>query len=203
MASSAAIPELTTARLRLRAHRIEDFEECAALWADLAVVRHITGAPSTREQSWNRLLRYAGHWAHLGFGYWAIEERATGLYVGEAGFADYHRDIVPSLEGCAEMGWLIAPRWQGRGLATEAVSAMLDWGDQNLPRDTIACMIAPDNTPSVRVAGRVGFMPWTVSRYLDETVQLYRRPRLQPDGLPPKAASSSGNTETSAAPSPA
>ncbi|GGE92740.1 GNAT family N-acetyltransferase [Stappia taiwanensis] len=175
MAGSAAIPELTTARLRLRGHRIEDFDECAALWADPGVVRHITGTPSTREQSWSRLLRYAGHWVHLGFGYWAIEERTTGLYVGEAGFADYRRDIEPSLEGCAEAGWLIAPRWQGRGFATEAVSALVAWGDRNLPQDMMACMISPENMASVRVAERVGFTPWTAGTYLGDTVQLYRR----------------------------
>ncbi len=53
------IPTLETARLTLRPHRLDDFDAHAALWADEDVVRFITGVPSTREQSWSRMLRVA------------------------------------------------------------------------------------------------------------------------------------------------
>jgi RimJ/RimL family protein N-acetyltransferase len=54
---------IETPRLRMRLHRLDDFDDFAAMWADAQVVEHITGTPSTREQTWARLLRYAGHWA--------------------------------------------------------------------------------------------------------------------------------------------
>src|SRR5690242_21259683 len=74
----ATAPTLETARLRLRAHRPDDFAACRAIWSDPEIVRHIGGKPSTGEEAWRRLLTYAGLWRLLGFGYWAIEERASG-----------------------------------------------------------------------------------------------------------------------------
>ena len=72
------IPVLETERLRLRGHTLADFEPLAAMWADPAVVRFISGKPASREESWARLARYLGHWALLGYGFWAIEEKARG-----------------------------------------------------------------------------------------------------------------------------
>src|SRR5271170_6882454 len=96
-------PSLETERLTLRGHRLEDFVQCAAMWADPHVTRYIGGKPLTEEESWTRLLRYVGHWALLGFGYWVAEENATGSFVGEIGFADYKRDLEPSLKGVPEV----------------------------------------------------------------------------------------------------
>ncbi len=66
------------------------------MWADPEVTRYIGGKPLTEEESWARLLRYVGHWSLLGFGYWVVEEKTTGNFIGEVGFADYKRDL-PSL----------------------------------------------------------------------------------------------------------
>ena len=90
-------PVLKTDRLILRPHRVEDFDVSAAMWADPDVVRYVTGAPSARPLSWGRLLRYIGHWQALGFGYWVVETRDDGRFLGEVGFADHRRDIEPSL----------------------------------------------------------------------------------------------------------
>ena len=67
---------IETERLILRPHRLEDEENVARLWADPQVVRFIC-QPSTRQESWSRLLRYAGHWGFFGYGYFAVEERAV------------------------------------------------------------------------------------------------------------------------------
>lgn len=53
------IPKIETQRLILRAHRLEDFDDYVSLWSDEAVVRFISGIPSTREQTWARLIRSA------------------------------------------------------------------------------------------------------------------------------------------------
>src|ERR1700677_4794886 len=96
--SSLAIPSIDTERLLLRGLRMEDFANSAAMWSDPKVTQHILERPLTEEESWARFLRYAGHWAMLGFGYWMIVEKQTGKFVGEAGFADYKRQIEPSLK---------------------------------------------------------------------------------------------------------
>jgi RimJ/RimL family protein N-acetyltransferase len=97
------------------------------MWADPIVTRYIGGKPLNAEESWARLLRYAGHWALLGFGYWVVEEKETGSFAGEIGFADYKRNMEPSLDGTPEIGWVIASEFHGKGYATEAVRAAVIW----------------------------------------------------------------------------
>src|SRR6516164_9863847 len=96
------VPVIETERLKLRGHRVDDFARSAAMWADPEVYRYIGGKPHTEEEAWTKLLRYVGHWALLGFGYWVVEEKASGNFAGEIGFADYKRDLRPSLEGVPE-----------------------------------------------------------------------------------------------------
>lgn len=150
-------PTLETVRLRLRGHRLDDFPHCATLWGDPFVTRYICGAPQSQEDSWGRLLRYAGHWSLLGFGYWVAEEKVSGAFVGELGFADYKRDLDPPLECIPEAGWVFASSAHGKGYATEAVQAILSWGERYLPSSQTACLIHPDNAPSLRVAQKCGY----------------------------------------------
>src|SRR5260370_9947673 len=146
------VPILETERLKLRGHRLDDFTHSAAMWADPTVTRHIGGKPLTEEESWARLLGYVGHWALLGFGYWVAEEKATGNFVGEIGFADYKRDLEPSLKGVPEIGWVLASPAHGRGYATEALRAVVAWGDAHFQSIPTACIIDPENLTSIRVA---------------------------------------------------
>ena len=69
---------LETDRLVLRAPQRPDFDVIYAMWSDLAVVRHVTGTAFTKEEAWARLLRSAGHWALMGFGYWVVSEKHSG-----------------------------------------------------------------------------------------------------------------------------
>ena len=61
-------------------------------------------------------------WEALGYGNWAIRETATGDYVGSVGVLDYRRILEPAFDA-PELGWGVAPRFQGRGMAFEALSA--------------------------------------------------------------------------------
>jgi RimJ/RimL family protein N-acetyltransferase len=150
-------PQIETERLILRAHRRADFEDSFAMWSDPQVVEFISGTPSTRQQAWNRVVTYAGSWALLGFGYWLVSEKATGAFVGEAGVADFHRDIDPALAGIPEAGWVFATRAHGRGLATEAVRAVLAWCDETLGASLTICLVDPRNAASIRVAQKCGY----------------------------------------------
>ena len=170
-----AVPTVEAARLRLRGHRVEDLGDCAAMWADASVVRHIGGRPFAAEETWSKILRYAGLWALLGYGYWAIEEKASGRYVGNVGFADFKREVQPSFDGAPEIGWALAPWAQGKGFATEAVGAATGWGDRHLAAAATVCMIDPDNAASIRVAQKCGYREFARATYKNQPTILFRR----------------------------
>ncbi len=170
---STLVPELETERLSLRGHRVEDYEECATMWGDPEVTRHIGGKPSTREEVWSRIHRYVGHWTLLGFGYWVARERSTGRFVGEVGLADFRRDMTPTLDGAPEAGWALATWASGRGLATESVRAILAWADPRFPRTV--CMIDRGNGASARVAAKCGYREWQETTYKGTLTVLYER----------------------------
>ena len=169
------IPEIVTDRLRLRGHRMADFAASTAMWADRDVTRFIGGRPLTAEEAWARFLRYAGHWSLLRFGFWAVEERATGEFVGEVGFADFKREIQPPIHDIPELGWVLVPRVHGRGYATEAVSAALEWGGTHLPASSTVCLIHPGNLASLRVAHKCGFKSYCQTVYKSEPTILFAR----------------------------
>ena len=157
-------PVLTTERLILRPHTSADLAACCALWADPDVVRYIGGRPSTPEEVWSRLLRYAGLWSLCGYGYLLATDRVTGAMVGEFGLADFHRDIAPDLAGVPEAGWVLLPAFHGQGLAHEALTALLAWASgQGIGRTV--CLIDPANVASLRLADKLGYVQYARSSY--------------------------------------
>jgi RimJ/RimL family protein N-acetyltransferase len=170
------IPTIETPRLILRRPAMTDYDAAFAIRNEDAVTRHIGGQKSTPEEVWGRLLRYVGHWEVLGYGFWSVVERESGALIGEVGFADFHRDMAPSFGDTPEMGWLLTGAVHGRGYATEAVAAALTWADRALKHPKVVCMISPENTPSLRVAERVGFRETGRAAYHGDPVILFARP---------------------------
>jgi RimJ/RimL family protein N-acetyltransferase len=166
---------LETDRLTMRPHVIEDFDDSFAMWSDPEVIRFIGGQPSTREEVWARLLRYVGHWALLDFGYWVVREKESGRFVGEVGFANFRRQIEPPLDDMPEIGWALTPAAHGRGYATEAVRAALRWADAEWPATHTACIIAPENAASLRVAQKCGYVEWVRGVYKGKPTIQFRR----------------------------
>jgi RimJ/RimL family protein N-acetyltransferase len=167
--------ELATERLVMRPHQLTDFNECAAMWADPEVTRYIAaGARFSASDVWSRLLRYAGHWSLMGFGFWAVRERATGAFVGDVGMMDFQRAIEPALRA-PECGWVLAAWAHGKGYATEAVRATVEWADTRFPLTT--CIIDPGNEPSIRVAIKVGFRETGSAIIVGERVRVFERER--------------------------
>ena len=169
-------PLLETERLRLRPFRESDLDAQAAAMADPEVVRHLGGSPFSREDTWRKMLAAPGLWVMLGYGYWVAERREDGAYLGQIGFADFKRDMVPGIEGLPEMGWIFAPQAQGRGYATEAVLAALAWADEALKGREIVAIISHGNLASIRVAEKGGFSVREEATYKGEPILLFRRP---------------------------
>jgi RimJ/RimL family protein N-acetyltransferase len=174
--SAAAVPTLETERLVLRGHSLGDYPDCVALWGDTRVTRYIGGMPLSREDVWSRLLRYIGHWAALGFGYWVAREKASGRFVGEVGFADYRRVIEPAFDGVPEIGWVLAPTHWGMGFATEAVAAACAWGDGHFAAPGTVCIVDPQNAASLQVAAKSGYAEFGRAEYKGQERILLQRP---------------------------
>jgi RimJ/RimL family protein N-acetyltransferase len=143
--------EIETERLLMRPASAEDVDDLVALHED-PLVREAFGAPTRAEiEEW--VGRAEDEWAARGHGRMTLLDRESGAFLGRCGLKWW-----PEF-GEVEVGWVLAPEARGRGLATEAGRACLDWGfrDFNLPY--VTAMIAPDNANSIAVARRLGMTP--------------------------------------------
>lgn len=169
-------PFVETPRLILRGRTLDDFPAVAAMQADAAVMRYIAGAPVSEEDAWSKFARMEGFWALTGVGFWLVEEKASGDVIGEVGLADFKRAIDPPLGSTPEYGWMFAAAAQGKGYASEALAAALQWGDRRFPGAGFCCIIDEENAPSVRLAERHGFQRERNALYKGKPVTVWRRP---------------------------
>ena len=169
-------PILETERLILRVPTREDFPAYAAMWADPIVTRFIGGAPLSEEDAWAKFMRTFGHWALMGYGFWSIIEKSSGLRVGEAGILNVKRAIEPPFHGTPEIGWSLVPAAHGKGYASEAARAVIAWGESHFGRMKMVCIIDPGNEASIRVAVKCGFREKTRTIYKGEPIIIFERP---------------------------
>ena len=163
-------PRLTTSRLILRGLTMDDWEPYAAMWADPRVTAFIGGEPRSRDVAWTKFGQAAAMWTLFDYGNWAVIDGADATFLGVCGLAQYERGI-PELGGFPEAGWAFAAASWGRGIASEAVGAVVDWADANRIMET-RCLIDDGNAASVKVATRNGYVP--CAALLDK--QVFRRP---------------------------
>jgi RimJ/RimL family protein N-acetyltransferase len=168
---------IETERLLLRRPRANDFEASHAMWSDPSVVQYISGVPSTRQQSWARLLATIGHWETMAYGPFVVEETATRAFVGEMWLFEHKREIVPPIDGVPEAGWSVLPSMQGRGYATEALRGMLRWADATLDAPRTVAVISEANLVSVRVAEKAAFREYQRTTLSAKPVILFERSR--------------------------
>ena len=161
----------------LRGFREDDLDEHAAILSDPVVMEHFDGHLFGREDSWRRLLGGVGLWSLQGTGLLAAERKADGKLVGHVGLFDYHREITPSIEGVPELGYIFAAEVHGQGIAREACDALLRWADETLDADETVAIISMSNTPSMKLAERLGYQREPDGEYRDEPISLWRRQR--------------------------
>jgi RimJ/RimL family protein N-acetyltransferase len=146
-----AVPSLDTPRLRLRQFAEADLDDYAALCADAEVMRYLGDrGPLSREDAWRQLAMLVGHWALRGYGMWAVEELATGAFVGRVGL--HYPEGWPE----PELGWALARHYWGRGYALEAATAAVRVAFGTLGWPRAVSLIAASNLRSIRLAERLG-----------------------------------------------
>ncbi len=177
------VPTLETERLVLRAWSVADRAPFAALNADPEVVRWIgAGRPLPLADSDALLARIEEHWSAQGFGLWAVEERASGAFVGYAGLAVPW--FLPAVLPAVEVGWRLARNAWGRGLATEAGGAALAHAFGTLELAEVISTIMPGNTRSIRVAEKLGLHRTGLRRHpaVGQDIAIYRTSGWPPAG---------------------
>ena len=145
---SAQIPVLETARLRLRAPRITDFQ----IYARIACSQRarFMGGPMTREEAWDDFARTCSVWLWRGHGAWVMEGKADGAPLGVVVLGFEPGDQDP------ELGIALIQAAEGRGLALEAAQAARDYAFRSLELPGLVSYVAPDNTRSIALMGRLG-----------------------------------------------
>ncbi|MBR0757167.1 GNAT family N-acetyltransferase [Bradyrhizobium jicamae] len=174
-------PTIETPRLILRPWRVSDIARNTAMLGDPEVARFITPdrKPVTSEQNgWRNAAIISGHWALHGFGMFAVEEKASGDYVGRVG--PWYPPGWPGFE----VGWAITPDRWGRGYAVEAARGAIDWVFANFTVDRIVHCIDAANAPSQGVARRLGAVNEGPGQLNDHVVDIWvtARDRWTRDG---------------------
>ncbi|MGI5165408.1 GNAT family N-acetyltransferase [Spirillospora sp. CA-253888] len=162
-----------TARLLLRPLTGGDFDDYAAMLADPEVsgglAEAVGGSPA---DAWRSLATFIGHREIRGYSHWGLIEKSTGAFVGRAG--PWRPHGFPGLG----VGWCLARAHWGKGYASEAAKAALDYCFTDLDADEVISLILPGNARSVAVAERIGHRHLRDTEYRGRRVHVYgqRRP---------------------------
>ena len=146
---------LRTPRLLLRPLRRRDLRALHALYADPELMRYITGYARTPRQTAARLRKDLRHHREYGFGLCLAIDAASGKPIGRCGL----EPVVGPRGLEAEAAWMFARDWWGRGLATEAGRALLDFGLTHLRLPRIFAEADARNEASVAVMKKLGMRP--------------------------------------------
>jgi ribosomal-protein-alanine N-acetyltransferase len=145
-------PILATTRLRLRQFRADDAEAMHACFADPEAMRFWNTPVHTRPIETERAVRNFVDCTPSYYRFWAVADAQTDRCLG---LANYHDGHIRSRR--ASIGYMISPASQRQGIATEAVTAMLDFCFGELGLHRLEAFIHPENQPSLRLIERLGF----------------------------------------------
>lgn len=163
------IPTLQTGRLTLRGPARQDADAFVDFFTSRRSI-HV-GGPLSARLAWRMFAAEIGHWHIIGCGMWTVTMRGDDTPLGLVG-CWYPADWPE-----CEIGWLLWPAAEGRGIAFEAATAARDFAFQNLGWETAVSYIAPENFRSIRLAERLGARLDESAAYPGETKGLvYRHP---------------------------
>ena len=142
---------IETERLILRPIDAErDFDEWAVSMADENTVRYLGTQAMSRAEAWRSMAAAIGHWAIRGYGFFSLELKATGEWVGRVG------PWFPEGWPGPEVGWTISPNHLRKGYAAEAARASIDFAFDTLGWEDVIHVIMEGNEPSLRLAEKLG-----------------------------------------------
>ena len=144
---------LETPRLYLRHFLISDLEDLFSFYSDPEVIKYIPDAPRTYEETKEELEWFRnGHPKFPRLGLWATIHKETGNFIGRCGLLPWTIDEQNEVE----VAFALSKAYWGRGLATEVAQALVQYGFEHLQLSRLICLIEHGNTPSIRVATKIG-----------------------------------------------
>ena len=149
---------IETDRLKLRLWNETDFDQFAEYYADENNAKYLGGKKNI-DDAWRHFALQIGHWQLKGFGYWAVEEKTSGNFIGCVGL--WKSAGWPELE----LGYWLLNEHQGKGYAQEAALKCKEYARDALSAKTLVSYIAPENERSINLALKLG------AKY-DQTIEL-------------------------------
>lgn len=170
-------PILATERLELWRPRASDRPLLEAMMAPEPVRRFLGSMVPDPVDMHARLLRNAGSWSLYGYGTFMVRERGGEAIIGNCGVFHSWRGLGADFDDKPEAGWILAESHFGKGIAHEAMTAVLAWFDREHGPREVVCIIAPDNLPSTKLARKLGFEQTRLAQLpgTGEQVQLFSR----------------------------
>lgn len=171
------MPEIETSRLRLRMFTPDDLDALSHITGDAEVMKYLgTSGPRTREKTSNTIDAILRHWNQHGFGIWALDHLADRRLIGWCGLQMLEK--TPEVE----VAYLLAQAYWNQGLASEAASAAIEYGLNELKLDRIVAIARPENVGSYRVMEKVGMRYERDAHFYNVDVVYYAIERPQIDG---------------------
>jgi [ribosomal protein S5]-alanine N-acetyltransferase len=161
---------LETPRLLLRNFQLDDIPQLAAILADPQVMKFAPNGVLSTAETEAKVAGFMRSYQTFGFGKWAVIHKASLELIGYCGIALENIDQHPE----REVGYRLATRYWGQGLATEAAAATVKYGLQQLKLPYLLGIVARANVASVRVLEKVGMHYTHATRFQDIKMDVYR-----------------------------
>ena len=169
-------PLLVTERLEMWVPTKDEIWATHAINTEPETVRFL-GHAHSRHDHFQRFSRNAGSWLLYGYGGFMVRERGSGRLLGNCGIFHSYRGLGEDFDDFPEAGWILRSDSVGQGFGMEAMGAVLAWFEREHGPQRIVCMISLGNEPSIKLAGKLGFIPLRETQLPDgDTVLLLARP---------------------------
>lgn len=162
--------DLETARLRLEPWDDSHYAGLRVMDSDAVVMRYISnGIVKTPDETRESIRRVSARWEKYGFSWWVIKEKSTGAIVGAACLQH-----LANVDGAPlEIGWRLIPEHNGKGYATEAAQAIIDFAAERVGATYLVAVADPENIPSQRVMQRLGMKYKAIEVHYDVPCVVY------------------------------
>lgn len=127
-----------------------DFDAWAKAMADEDTVRYLGMKPQNRSEAWRSMAMSMGHWAIRGYGFFSLEHKQTGDWIGRVG--PWYPEGWPG----REVGWTISPDHVRKGYGYEAAKASIEYAFTTLGWSRLIHVIMEGNLPSIALAEKLG-----------------------------------------------